>query len=375
MRVGRLFGIDVFINVSWLFVFALVAWSLASDVGPLRAVDIPPLPRACLGVVTALLFFMSVLIHELAHSLLARSRGVKIRGITLFIFGGVSMLESEAETAPAEAWISLIGPLASFALFIIFTALTGLLAVAQPQPLQSHDWRTAMAVASSYLACANLLLATFNLLPAYPLDGGRILHALIWRFGGSRRRATAITIAVGRIIAACIVLLGIASTLFEREALGGGLWLTFIGWFLFQAGETEGAVARLGEALRGHVAAELAAPPACAISADTTAEEALQKLLHQQVHAAPIFLGERLIGMVTLQELVRVPEPTRTYVTAVMTPASEIAVIRASADAGEVTRALTRGGTTLLPVEDDNGELLGFITREGVVAWMSTTQT
>lgn len=369
MRLGRILGIDIFVNVSWFFVFALVAWSLASNIGPLHAVELASFPRAVLGVVTAILFFCSVLIHELAHSLLARARGIPVKGITLFIFGGVSMLEREADTAPAEAWISLVGPLASLGLFFVFSLCGGILAQGQDTRLPIHGMPMAWAFAAGYLAFANLLLAGFNLLPAYPLDGGRVLHAVMWRFTNNRTRATTITVLIGRGIAAAFVIFGIADTLLT--GLGGGLWLTFIGWFLFQAGEAARVAARLEDALRGHTAAELAVPPGLKFAANLNAADALHQLLEHQINAAPVFIGERLIGIVTLQDLVRVSDPAKTYITAAMTSIEALQSLEGDADAGEVTRILANTAQTMFPVTASNGELIGVITRESLVRWMS----
>ena len=368
MKITRIFGIDIFVNVSWLFVFALVAWSMASNVGPLHAVKLAPFARSLLAVLTALLFFTSVLFHELAHSLIARQRGVPIRGITLFIFGGVSMLEGEPPNAPAEAWISGAGPLTSVVLGVFFGMLSHQLSSAHYAIVPVHDWRSGFAVAFSYLAYSNYMLAIFNLLPAYPLDGGRVLHALVWRTTGDQHRATTVAVIAGRSIAAGFIILGIFWTI--TDGLGGGLWLTFIGWFLLQAGEAERVAARVTEALRGHRASELAQPPEVRIRADQTAASALEELLHHHVHSAPVFVGERLIGIVTLQSLVRVADSTTSYVTAAMTKISDIATIRGDCEAAEVTRRFAGGGHPLLPVVDAEGEVLGFITREIVLSWM-----
>ena len=166
MRVGKIFGIDIIVNLSWIFIFAFVAWALV-DVGPFRLINVTPFQRITLGIITAVCFFASVLIHELAHSLVARKRGIPISRITLFIFGGVSSLESEPASAPVEAWIAFVGPLTSLLLGVLFYGASQL---AGPH--------TPVGTAAGYLGVANLWLGVFNLLPAYPLDGGRVLHAL-----------------------------------------------------------------------------------------------------------------------------------------------------------------------------------------------------
>jgi Zn-dependent protease len=251
MRIGSLFGIGITVNASWLFVFALVAWSFSNPNGPLRLHDLSPAERLGFGLVASLLFFASVLAHELAHSLLARARGIEVQGITLFIFGGVSSIKGEPATAPGEAWISGIGPLVSFGLGLLFLALA--------QPLGARA--SAAGEVALDLGVANIALAGFNLLPAYPLDGGRVFHALVWRLTNDRERAGVITIVVGRILAGLLVAYGIVLTL--SSDFGSGLWLTFIGWFLLQAGTMEQSRITMSRALDGHLARELALRRTC----------------------------------------------------------------------------------------------------------------
>ncbi len=358
MRIGRVFGIDIKIHVSWLFVFALVTWTLASDVGPLRHLDITPGQRWLLGAVTSLLFFASVLIHELAHSLVARSRGIPIQGITLWIFGGVSSFEGEPTTAPSEAWIALVGPLASLVLAAIFY---GLAVVVNPL--------TPLGEAFGYLALANLILGIFNILPAFPLDGGRVLHAVIWRATGDRLRATGIAVATGRVLAWLLIAYGIYETL--TFGFGGGLWLTFIGWFLLQAGGAEAFQARLTAALAGHAVGELATMPAATVPANATVAEAVQILLKSGQSALPVMLGDRFVGVVSVRELSKGGDAAAQYVTAVMTRAEDLAPLDPQSGAVDALHALAKSGAGLLPIVDKSGTLVGFVTVEGVMRWMS----
>ncbi len=369
MKVARILGIDIFINFSWLFVFALVVWSLAGNIGPLHALKLAPVARAFLAIVTASLFFLSVLVHELTHALVARRSGIPIRGITLFIFGGVSLLDFEPTAPPREVWLAAVGPLTSVTLGVAFAALAQRVSIPPHHLITAvHDWRGGFTLVFDCLARSNYALALFNLLPAYPLDGGRVLHALIWRSTGDQHQATSYTVIVGRSIAACFLALGIYWTV--TDGFGLGFWLTLLGWFLLQAGEAERVVARVTEALRGHQAAELAQPPAVQVRADQTAATALNDLLNAHVHAAPVFVGERLIGIVTLQSLVRVADPAVAYVTTAMTKITEVTTISGDCEAVDVTRQFAHGGPPLLPVLDVDGEVLGFITREIVLSWM-----
>lgn len=359
MRLGRIFGIEVTVHVTWLFVFALVAWSLSSGMGPFAPLHVTEVERIALAVFTALLFFLSVLIHELAHSLLARSRGIGVRGITLFIFGGVSQFESEAETAPVAGWVSAIGPLTSLALAALFYGLTVLLGFGTP-----------LGTAFGYLSFANLLLAIFNLVPAYPLDGGRVLQALVWRATGDRYRATRSAVVVGRIFAWVMIALGITETLIG--GVTGGLWLTFIGWFLLQAGTAEGLQAEVKQALGGHSVGELATQ-GNPITADTTADAALQTMLRTGSRALPVMLGETLLGIVSLDDIGKIApdELNRTYVTAIMTRESELHAVSPETPATEALQLLARSGHDQLPVVARNGQLVGFITQESILRWVA----
>ena len=360
MRIGSLFGIEISIDGSWLFVFALVAWALASPTGPLHLAGVGIAARVALGVLGSFLFFASVLLHELAHSLLARKRGIKVRGITLFIFGGASLFEGQASDAPGEAWISGIGPLTSLLLGALFYALARL--AASPP---------AIGAMFGYLCVANVLLAVFNILPAYPLDGGRVFHALVWKATGDRDRATRITARLGRVLAMLMIAYGIVETLSVDTF--GGLWITFIGWFLLQAGNAEQSSSAIDVALRGHTAGELAAPLDLRLPADATAARALTVMQQSQVRALPVFVGDQILGVVGNAELARLTDEERaqTYVTAVMTRADDLASVPASMPANEAVAQLARSGAEAIVLVAAGGALAGVFTRESVVRWLA----
>jgi len=356
MRIGRVFGIEIIINSSWLFIFALVVWALASGFVPFQTAGLSPVAKGALAVLTALLFFGSVLAHELAHSVVARSRGIPVSAITLFIFGGVSRLEGEPQNAPGEAWIAFVGPLTSLLLSVLFWIIS--LAVGP---------RTPIGAGFAYLAAANLMLAIFNLLPAAPLDGGRVLHAMVWRWTGNRLYATQIAGLVGRLFAWVIIVFGILTTL--TTGLGGGLWLIFIGWYLLQAGAAETMGAEVNQALRGLRAADLMVPPAATIPADATAEHAFEEVIRFGGRALPVVLGDRLLGLVSMRDVERLGETPRdgAYVTSIMTKLDSLERAAPNDDALAVVRRLAVGGYHQVPVVDDSDRLLGLVTRESVL--------
>lgn len=359
MRLGRIFGIEITVHVTWLFVFALVAWSLSSGLGPFFQLHLSEPERIALAIFSALLFFLSVLIHELAHSLLARSRGIAVRGIMLFIFGGVSQFEEEARSAPVAGWVSAIGPLTSLALAAIFFGLSRIFGLSTP-----------FQTAFYYLSVVNLSLAIFNLVPAYPLDGGLVLQAVVWRATGDQYRATRSAVIVGRVFAWLMIAFGITATLFG--SVTGGLWMTFIGWFLLQAGAAEGLQAEVKHALGGHTVGELATQ-GTPIAADTTADVALQMMLRTGSRALPVMLGEALLGIVALDDIGKVApeELPRTYVTAIMTRESELKSVTPETPATEALQLLARSGHDQMPVVNRNGQLVGFITQESILRWVA----
>jgi Zn-dependent protease/CBS domain-containing protein len=360
MRVGRLFGIDLYINVSWLFIFALVAWSLGSDFGPLRGLAIAAQTRAVLGVIAALLLFTSVIAHEFAHALVSRAYGLRVSRITLYLFGGVAQLDSPTPGPTAEALVTAAGPLTSL-------AIAG---VAYPIGLALGPTTAAGAIAS-YLSWANLVLAVFNLVPAIPLDGGRILHALAWAITKDSMRATDIAARVSRFFAAAIIAVGIALTV--GVGFGTGLWLVLIGWFIWQAGESERSSVHMENALRGLKAIDLAAVQGDPIPADATTKTALDRLVKSGRNVAPVTLGDRLLGIVSLSDLLRTgpADPDSIPVTAIMTRTADLKSVSPAAPAIDVVRMLGENGFRQVPLIDESGSLVGFVTREGVLAHLT----
>ena len=357
MRLGKIFGIDIVVNLSWLFIFAFVAWSLV-NVGPFRLISVTPAQRVTLGILTALLFFASVLAHELAHSLVARRRGIPIKQITLFIFGGVSSLEGEPSTAPVEAWIAFVGPLTSLVLGVLFFGLC--VAIGPKTPL---------GTATGYLGFWNVTLGIFNLIPAYPLDGGRVLHAVVWRWTKNRLRATQIAATIGRVAAIALVVYGAFVMLYSGGGSFSGLWLMFIGWFLLQAGGAEQMQAELLDALQGLTARDIAVPAPDPLPADATADAALQIMMKTGNRAFPVMLGDQLLGILTMGDFVKLTDrsPADAYVTSLMTRLSDLVSASPETSATEVLQMLSKRGVGQIPVIDEHGKLVGFVTREGIL--------
>lgn len=359
MAIGSIFGIRITVNASWLFIFALVAWSFGSATGAFAMHDLTPTERVLVGILGSLLFFGSVLAHELAHSLVARRRGIPVRGITLFLFGGVSAIEGEPATAPAEAWIAGIGPLTSL--------LIGAASIAVATTLGPASIAGRIAL---YLGVANVGLAIFNILPAYPLDGGRVMHAIVWRFSGNKALATRVTVGTGRTLAWILIALGIAQTF--ATGFGGGLWTTFIGWYLLQAGNMEQKRLTYGRALDGHTARELTAPADAHVAANATAAAALRYLNERKIRAAPVYVGDTYAGIITRDELehVSAEERERVFATGVMLRPDAVTTARSDAAAAGVVREMGQHEGNAVALLDDSGTFVGLLTRESVVAWL-----
>ncbi|MDQ2944076.1 MAG: site-2 protease family protein [Candidatus Dormibacteraeota bacterium] len=243
VRVGRIAGIEVGFHWSLAIVFVLIVWSLAGQILPSVVPDQAQSAYWLVSVLAAFLFYASLLSHEMGHALVARRLGVKVDGITLWIFGGVARLRGDAGTPGMEAKIALAGPLVSLALAILFGAVTFGLDSAAGPPLVEGGF--------AWLAASNAMLLLFNLVPAFPLDGGRLLRAWLWQRSGDRYRATSTAARLGRICAFLMIGLGLVA-LFIQGALSG-LWLIFLGWFLMSAARSEesqvlmrGAIEALG---------------------------------------------------------------------------------------------------------------------------------
>jgi Zn-dependent protease/CBS domain-containing protein len=357
VKLGRIFGIEISAHATWPIVFALIAIAL-STAGPFGMLHVSDAERIALAIFTTVLFFVSLLLHELAHSLLARSRGVTVRGITLTLIGGVSQFDTDAQNAPTSAWISAIGPLTSFLLSAIFFGLAQLVA------------KTPFGIVFGFLAYANLILAVFNFVPAYPLDGGRVLLALVWRATGDKYRATRVAVVVGRFFSWALMGLGVLQV-FGGSVIGG-LWTLMIGWFLLQTGTAEGLQAEVKQVLGGHTVGELATQ-GNPIGADVTAESALQTMLRTSSRALPVMFGEKLVGIVSLDDIGKVApeELSKTYVTAIMTRESDLSPVSPDTPATEALQLLARSGHDQLPVIAPSGELVGFITQESILRWVA----
>ncbi|MBO0685978.1 MAG: site-2 protease family protein [Candidatus Dormibacteraeota bacterium] len=304
LSLGRIAGIRIGLNWSLLVVVALIAWSLAATILPSADPGQPVAAYWTAGVISALVFMLSLLAHELAHSVVAQRRGVRVEGITLWLFGGVSQFGSDTTSPGASALITFVGPLTSLVLGGVFYAVAvGLGGVPNTGLLRAT---------LSWLGNINLLLGLFNLLPAFPLDGGRILHALIWLRTGDRLRATRIAARIGMVFAFLMIAYGLASFVALRSAFNG-IWWIFLGWFLLSAARSEEASGLLRQALEGIRVREVMTPDPVLAPGDISVEEALHGYVLASRHSTfPIQDGDgRLSGLLTMAALKQVPVERR----------------------------------------------------------------
>ncbi|HXG76223.1 MAG TPA: site-2 protease family protein [Gaiellaceae bacterium] len=292
---GRVFGIRIGVNWSWLVIAALLVWTLASSVFPDANPDLSGGTHAAMAVVAALLFFVSILLHELGHALQAKREHVRIEGITLWMLGGVAKMSGRVPGAASELRIAAAGPLVSLVL--------GLACVAAAVWLGLPEAADAVA---AWLGYVNLALLVFNLLPAFPLDGGRILLAALWLASGDQQRAMRRTVAVSRV--AAFGLIGAGAVLLVSGSPTGGIWLGFIGWFLLQAASAE-AEQRTAEArLAGLRVRDLMTPDPVTVRPDMTLSEVVDDVVWKARYTTyPVVRDGSPVGLLPFATLAAVP--------------------------------------------------------------------
>lgn len=358
----RVAGIQIAIDYSWIVIFVLVLWSLSAGYFPQRSPGYGWAAYLGVGAAATLLFFASVLTHELAHAVVANRLGQHVRRITLFIFGGMAHLSGEPKTAEAELRIAIVGPLTSFALGGLFWLVSTALAAAGADALWTSMFR--------YLAFINVALGVFNLLPGFPLDGGRLLRAALWKRSGDLRAASRRAADWGAGIAIGLMVLG-ALQIFAG-ALIGGLWLIFIGMFLRGAARASYYGVVVQQALDGTRVADIMVRDPVIVPADTTVQDAIEEYFLRYGHGGfPVGSDGRVEGLLSLSMVQRCPaaERARHAVREIMRPLDEQVAIAADAD---IAAALQRMGTAdvgrLLVLE--HGRLAGLITRAGIMRFV-----
>jgi Zn-dependent protease/CBS domain-containing protein len=365
VRIARLFGIDINIHFSWILIFFLVVLNLA-DSFPQQFPQWSNQKGLVVASITAFLFFGSVLAHELAHSLVARRFQMSVSSITLFLLGGVANLRKEPPSAKAEFFMAIAGPATSV---VIGVAGLGVSFLIDPGAVALSNAEAIQAVAG-YLGTVNLYLAAFNMIPGFPLDGGRVLRSIIWTITGDRTRATTIAARGGQVVAVGFGAFVFYEVIVLHEA--SGLWLGLIAYFLWNAASSSLQQERITSAVGGAKVGPLMSTDFKSTSPGAMVGQVIRDLvLPMNLRAIPVISGDRLIGLVAIGDLRKVDQSrwAETPVEAVMTPAAELPTVSPDDPLGT---ALERFGATelpLLPVIKDT-HLVGILYRESVIGYV-----
>ena len=352
--IGRIRGISIRVHWSWSLIFALIAWSLADGIFREVFEHWSASQRWTAGIITAALFFLSVLVHELAHAFVAQSYGMRVPSITLFIFGGVSSIDGEMRSAGQEFRIAIAGPLSSMALGVLFGGLFLLLRTGGP------------AVVFGYLGFINFVLALFNLLPGFPLDGGRVFRSIVWARTHSRLRATRAASRLGTAIAYLIIAIGVIVVITVDIF---GLWYVLIGLFLRSASQDALAQLKVERALRDIPASQVMRPPPEPIEGTWTLQRVVDERVLGAAERASFVSGDgRVIGLITTRDLMDTPRDRwrSTRVEQVMVRADDVIVVGPETSVIEGMQLMQRHDVNQLPVLT-GGRLVGVLTRADVL--------
>jgi Zn-dependent protease/CBS domain-containing protein len=363
--IGKAFGITLRLHYSWFIIFALVTWALTASYFPSVYPSWSLGTRIAAGLITSLLFFGSVLAHELMHSLVSQRQGVPVKDITLFILGGVSQITEEPREPKHEFNMAIVGPLTSL---VIGGILWGVYFGIRNINNSAAEFATPIVY---WLGFINLALGVFNLIPGFPLDGGRVLRSLLWWRSRNLRSATRIASTIGRVIGFLFIFGGIY-LIFTSYWLNG-LWIAVIGWFLESAASNSYRQLLLHDMLRGHIASEVMSRDCVLVPPETTLDRLVnENILTSGRRCFPVVSGSRVMGLMTLHNVRAVPRErwdTET-VRAAMTPFDQLRWVRPDEELTTVFRILTENNINQVPVVQD-GQIVGMVTRENLLNFVN----
>ena len=363
IKLFKLFGFEVKIDLSWIFIAVLIAWSLAVGYFPFRYKDLSTQTYWLMGIVGAIGLFASIVFHELCHSLIARRFGISMKGITLFIFGGVAEMGEEPPNARAEFWMAIMGPVSSVVLGIIFYGF-------YRQALRGN-WSMPVIATFHYLAGLNVLLAVFNLLPAFPLDGGRVLRAILWSLKKNFRWATRLASGVGSTFGALMILLGLFNVL--RGNVVGGIWWFLIGMFLRSSAKMSYQQIVIRKALEGEVVRRFMVSDPLTVEPSITIKQLVEDYIYKyHLKMFPVVDADKLLGCVSTRQVQETSreEWDRKTVRELATQCSTENTIGPQADAMEALSKMNRTGSSRLIVVEGN-HAVGVITLKDLLKFLS----
>lgn len=365
LRIGSIFGIPIYLHVSWLLIFGLITYSLAMQFTQGHP-QWSPTEHWTVGILTSLLFFASVLFHELSHSVVAMHYKIRVVSITLFIFGGVARIGREPSKAIQEFNIAIAGPLASYFLCAVFFSLTLIAPTSD-----------ALGALGQWLAQINFAVATFNLLPGFPLDGGRIFRAAVWGATKDFTRATRIASVAGQLVAYGMILMG-AWVAAVKSDWQSGLWLACIGFYLQSAARDSIAQLAVRETLAGLRASDVMNNEVPTINRNTTLAEYSEEVLRTGRRVHLVITEDRLVGMMNVQALNSVPrdEWNSNSIQAVMIPRERISWAAPEEPLLRLLERLMAADINQMPVVsvsgDDDAQVIGMVTRDSILRVMQT---
>jgi len=364
IKLGRIGGIGIGLHYSWFIIAILITLSLAAHFHSVTPGWNEAITWAA-AVITSLLFFLTLLLHELAHSVVAKSCGLNVREITLFALGGVSQIESEAPNAKSEFWIGIVGPLTSFVIggiCILLARLSGWLPNTEP----AHPILAVLL----WLGYINIALAGFNMIPGYPLDGGRVLRSLAWWITGNMERATRIASQIGQGVAFLFILWGLYR-FFVGENFGG-LWMAFIGWFLLDAARSSYLQAGVVAGLRDRSVGDLMERDCASVEGYISMRDFVDEyLLHSTSRCFLVMQDHHAVGVITPSEIKKVPRDAwdQTSVQAVMTPLNKLVEVPPDMPALKALELMSKGNWYQLAVVSD-GKLQGLFSRDQILRFL-----
>jgi Zn-dependent protease/CBS domain-containing protein len=362
-KLFRLMGFEVGIDLSWIIIAILIAWSLSTGLFPFQYRDLSTETYWLMGIVGAIGLFLSIIAHEFAHSLVARKSGMPMKGITLFIFGGVAEMGDEPPSAKAEFQIAAVGPLSSFAIAAVFYGIYHLGSLG--------GWPPPLNGVVGYLAMINVILAIFNLIPAFPLDGGRILRSILWGWKQNLRWATRVASNIGSGFGIFLIVLGVFRILTGNFI--GGLWFGLIGIFIQGAAKTAYQQLVTRKALEGEPLKRFMNPDPVKVPPSATIDELVENYIYRHHYKFfPVADNGQLIGCITTKQVREIPREQwqQKKVAEVAVECSEGNTIEPEADSVEALAAMRRNDASRLMVVKD-GQLAGIITLKDMLAFLS----
>lgn len=364
LKIGRIIGVEIHLHYTWLIIFMLVTFTLAQGFMPQQYPGQSSLVYWITGGTSAILLFSSVLFHELFHSYMAMRKGIAVPRITLFLFGGVSQIAEEPPDPSAEFRISVVGPLSSFALGLFFGALWFIGEIIRLPIL--------ILAPLNYGFIINILLGLFNLLPAFPLDGGRILRARLWARKKDMLAATALSTRVSSVFAYALMFLGFLIMISGPGQILGGLWLVFIGWFLRNGAEATLQHTTLTQTLDGVKAEDIMTHDVITIEPDISVVEAIRNYFYRYKHGGyPVVSHGEVKGIVTTHDIQKIPQDRwgSTFLWDIMTSREKLITVSPEESATDAFTKLTKNDLGRLPVMKDD-VLIGVVTRGDIMRAM-----